>query len=524
MDCFFRIAAGGVLLVLLSAPIPLLAQQGVQPAGADSVSLDFRDTDIRMVITALAEMAGMNVVYSNLPSTPVTLRSTIARSDARRTLESLVRGSGLKLTDDGGLIRVESAAPAPSRPSMDQPSGFAGGTGGGAGSGEAQLFVYRVRHSEADALANTLRELFGLGARASTGGGSEGSGPLSRELARQRIPLPGEDTQGPPRPVSGGTMLGARLSSSVQIVPDARTNSLLIRGSSADYQTVLAAVQQLDIRPLQVLIEVLIVEVRRTRDRALGVTLGVPDQREPQTGAQLGGTFTGGSTGDLVVRVLGLGGVRADVVIRALAQSGDVSILSRPIILAQNNQQARFLVGDQRPFIQVSRTLPTDAATRDEVIQYRDVGTELTITPTINPDGYVTLDVLQEVSNASRETQFGAPIINTREAETRLMVKDQHTAIIGGLIRQQDEYTATGIPILRDIPLIGRLFRSSVRTKEHTELFLLLTPRVLRTDEDMDDATRTVEEDTRGVGKALKSYEPLFGTDRPLRPRPDTPR
>ena len=121
-------------------------------------------------------------------------------------------------------------------------------------------------------------------------------------------------------------------------------------------------------------------------------------------------------------------------------------IVSRPVILAQNNQEARILVGSERPFVQVSRSLPTDAAVRDQVIQYRDVGTKLTITPTINADGYVNLQVLQEVSTATAETQFGAPVISTREASTHLFVKNGHTAVLGGLIDRQQEKTRVGHP------------------------------------------------------------------------------
>ncbi|HEX8429884.1 MAG TPA: secretin N-terminal domain-containing protein, partial [Longimicrobium sp.] len=500
-------AAAALCLALARAAGPLASQAqpaSIQPVAGDSVSLDFRDTDIRLVISALAEMARLNVTYSGLAGLPVTLRSTIARADARRTLESLARGSGLTLTEENGLLRVSNAPPVAVSPfaspySAGPPSAPTGG--GGAGS---LLFIYQVRHADANALANTLRELFGLGAREVSSSPS-GPEPLSRELASQRIPLPGE--QSAPRSAPGFVALTGRVGGNVQIVPDTRTNQLLIRGSAADFETIVAATQRLDVRPLQVLIEVLIVEVRRSRERALGASIGVPRQMEPRTGATLGGEFDDGrSTGDLVVEALGLGAVKADVVIRALAASGDVSILSRPIVLAQNNEEARFLVGDQRPFIQVSRSLPDDSGVRDQVVQYRDVGTELTIRPTINPDGYVVLDVAQEVSNATQSTQFGAPIINTREAKSRIMVQDRHTAIIGGLIRQVDERTATGIPVLRDIPFLGRLFRSESRSTDETELFLLLTPRVLRTDADMDDATRGVEDGTRGVRKRLEEY------------------
>src|SRR3712207_2355998 len=100
--------------------------------------------------------------------------------------------------------------------------------------------------------------------------------------------------------------------------------------------------------------------------------------------------------------------------------------------------------------------------------------------PTINPDGYVTLQVLQEVSNATAETQFGAPVISTREARTQLLVRDGRTAVIGGLVDQQRETASSGIPFLKDIPFLGALFRTSQsRRRNVTELFLFLTPHVL---------------------------------------------
>ena len=168
------------------------------------------------------------------------------------------------------------------------------------------------------------------------------------------------------------------------------------------------------------------------------------------------------------------------------------------------------MVGDQRPFIQISRALPTDNAARDQVIQYRDVGTRLTIRPTINPDGYVTLTVLQEVSTATDVTQFGAPVISTREAETRLLVKDGHTVVIGGLIDHTRTSTASGIPLLKDLPLIGPLFRSTTKRNNVSELFLFLIPHVLYSDDDVDGATRRVRERSPRLDDALPDSIPLY--------------
>ena len=166
-----------------------------------------------------------------------------------------------------------------------------------------------------------------------------------------------------------------------------------------------------------------------------------------------------------------------------------MKIVSQPVLLASNNQEARFLVGSQRPFVQVSRSLPTDAPSRDQVIQYRDVGTKLTVRPTINQDGYVSLLIQQEINQATSELAFDAPVISTREAVTRVLVKDGQTIVLGGLRDQQRDVTSGGVPILSGIPLIGGLFGSSSRRTNETELYLFLTPRILRTDADADSVT-----------------------------------
>ena len=274
----------------------------------------------------------------------------------------------------------------------------------------------------------------------------------------------------------------------VTIVPDEITNSLLARASREDFEVLERAVAELDIRPLQVLIEVLIVEARTDRSFSLGADVAVPEQQV--SGNVRGqGTLTGGGLGDLVIRVMKLGHGRVDATIRAAASRGDVKIISRPVLLASNNTEARLLVGSQRPFVQVSRSLPTQTPTRDQVVQYRDVGTRLVVRPTINHDGYVSLQIQQEVNAATSETQFDAPVISTREASTRVLVRDSQTIVLGGLRDLQRSATQGGIPILSSIPLIGGLFGGASRRSNETELYLFLTPRILRTDADADSVT-----------------------------------
>lgn len=162
---------------------------------------------------------------------------------------------------------------------------------------------------------------------------------------------------------------------------------------------------------------------------------------------------------------------------------------SRPVVIASNNETATINVGSQRPFVQVSRSLPNDQATQDQVVQYKDVGTKLTVSPTISPDGYVVLQVSQEVDNATTEIAFDAPVISTRSVQTELLIKDGQTVALGGLSDRQHDTNQGGVPLLSKIPLIGGLFGHTSRDMSEDELFLFLTPHVIRTDADADSLT-----------------------------------
>ena len=164
------------------------------------------------------------------------------------------------------------------------------------------------------------------------------------------------------------------------------------------------------------------------------------------------------------------------------------------MVIAANNEPATINVGSQRPFIQVSRALPTDNTARDQVVQYKDVGTKLTVLPTISPDGYVGLQVSQEVNDATSEVAFDAPVISTRSVETTLLIKDGQTVALGGLTDTQRDVNQGGVPILSSIPILGGLFGHASRETTETELYLFLTPHVIKTDADADSLTAPLKE------------------------------
>ncbi|MCC7131639.1 MAG: hypothetical protein IT352_03290 [Gemmatimonadales bacterium] len=435
------------------------------------MTIRLADTELRVAIQLLSRYLPKPAIVASVPSARVSLE-TPGHLDARgiaALLKGLVEAHGLVFAEDSAFFRITPRANEPTQ-----------GTGD-SGHGAIRLHVIRLRHARAADVAAVVTQLFG-GSGSFSGRAGLSAGTLGDELRR-----PGAAPAGEPPTAPGATPpRQSVLSGSVTVVPDDLTNSLLVRSSDEDHTVIAEAVAQLDVRPLQVLIEVLIVEAQSDKRFSLGADLFLP-ARGPDGSVEA--RVTGGGLGDLVVRLLNLGRADIDATIRAAQSRGHLEIVSRPVLVASNNTEARLLVGSQRPFVQVSRSLPTDAPTRDQVVQYRDVGTRLIVRPTINQDGYVSLLIQQEINAATAEVQFDAPVISTREAMTQLLVRDGQTIVIGGLKDQQRERSQSGVPVLSSIPIIGGLFGSASRRSSATELYLFLTPRILRNDDDTDRVT-----------------------------------
>jgi general secretion pathway protein D len=459
-------------------------------AKRDTVSIRIVDTDLRTAVALLARYVDRPVLIGAfVTGGKVTLETAraVPREDVEQLLRRVVESQGLQLIADtvARLFRVEQKAEVrPVASTLSDPSsGFRS-----RGSSTSQLYVIRLRHARATEVAATVNALYGrasalgeLGARAET---------LSEQVRRSQQQAPRSNgSNGEPIPATVPGSAGT-LSADNAIVPDPGSNALLVRGTASDYELVQAAVKALDVRPLQVLIEVLIAEVRKDRSLSYGLDIEVPQSKiggKPSVTA--GGSQAGLGLGDFALRLMRMGSPNINATLRAAAARGDARILSRPVLLAANNESAEILVGSQRPFVQVQRSLPTEAASRDQVVQYRDVGTRLVVRPTISADGYVALQVTQEVNAATSETQFDAPIISTRTVQTRLVVRDSQTVVLGGLSDRQRDYAQGGIPFLSSIPFVGGLFGKSTRRTTETEFFLFLTPRIVRDDDDVQRVT-----------------------------------
>ena len=475
------------LAVLRTSEVRAQARDSAVVLRHDSVSVHLVDADVRAAVEALAPYLDKPVGFgSSVPGARVTLETPtpVAREAVRGLLEGILSSQNLELVRDSAMYRVQIKGPPAAPPATVAPNGRTGAAG------DVQLFIIHLRHARAADVAATVNALFG---RASSLGEIGGSRPATLDQQLQAgMMQPAASATAPSPNAPPGAVPAARnasFSGDVTIVPDSRSNSLFIRASQSDFDLITSAVKELDTRPLQVLIEVIIAEVERTNSLQFGVDATLPPTKVNGGSTVVNGSQSGAGLTDFVLHAMHFTGLNIDATLTAAAERGDVRILSRPILVAANNQPATINVGSQRPFVQLARTLPTDNASVDQVVQYKDVGTKLTVLPTISPDGYVGLEVTQEIDNATQEVAFDAPVISTRSIQTELLIKDGQTVALGGFTDAERDVTQGGIPFLSSIPLLGGLFGHSSRQTTATEIYLFLTPHVIRTDDDADSVT-----------------------------------
>jgi len=492
-----RVGVAFVTLLFLTARPPMAsAQTDTVSLHGDSVVVHLIDVDLRAAVQVLGRYLDRPVVIGNVAGTRVTFETPqpVPRADIVRLLRGVLASQNIDLVaDSSGIYRLtqrEPQRPAVAvSPGTPQPA-----------QGPVQLFVIHVKHARAADVAATINALYG---RASALGELPSQpATLARSLEGQQVPPGLPAPNGSPRGATGGGGRSATLSGDITIIPDPRANSLLIRATPADFDLINSAVEEIDVRPLQVMIEVLIAEVRKDRQLDFGVGVNVPPSKVRGTqNLTVEGSTTGLGLGDFVLKVMGIGGMEATATLQAAASRGDATIVSRPVLLAANNEEAEINVGSQRPFVQVARVLPTDNTARDQVVQYKDVGTKLRVLPTISADGYVMLQVSQEINAATAEQAFDAPVISTRSVQTKLLIRDGQTIVLGGLTDSQHEVQQGGVPFFSSIPLVGGLFGHASRTTTATELLLFLTPRIIRDDQDVDDLTAPLRQRARKISK-----------------------
>ncbi len=327
----------------------------------------------------------------------------------------------------------------------------------------------------------------------------------------------------------------------VAIVAEQTSNTLLLSASPRYFDVVASMIEELDQPPPQVLIQVLLAEVSIDDVNEFGIEGRYTDVIDGHTATIGTGPAFAASAGLALNPGFSVSVTGSDVnfLLRAIESQGRLEILSRPQILASDNQQATINIGQRVPFITNSRI--TDDGTTINTIQYQEIGIILDVTPRINPDGFVKLEVRPEISSLAESTVpisegVNAIIVNNRRAETTVTVQDGHTIVVGGLITTLDRNRVNKVPFLGDIPVLGWLFRSNRVVKERSELLIILTPTVLRNIEEADRETSSQvkrlnmmreSKDTRPKDKPLSTLDGGMWIDRSVEPSepalPDAP-
>jgi general secretion pathway protein D len=282
------------------------------------------------------------------------------------------------------------------------------------------------------------------------------------------------------------------------VIADQDTNSLLILSTPADYDVIESAIRKLDVIPRQVLVEVMLAEVLLEDKYSFGIGWFFSG-KDNVAGRLAGGllpTTPGGSPGVpddpgflSIIQRSAAGDVRA--ALTALGTYGKAQVLASPHVMVLDNQKAQIKVGDR---ISVQTQTQTGVSTGSGVLnsfQYLETGILLAVTPRINSGGLVTLEVNQEVSVPANDATAANPnpSVNSRSAQTTVVVASGESVVLGGLIREDSGRTAQGIPLLSKIPILGAAFGTQGYRNTRTELILVITPRIVSDTTQARDAT-----------------------------------
>lgn len=395
--------------------------------------------------------------------------------------------------------------------------------------GEGRIHVHYVQNGDASEIETTLTSLLG-------GGGSTTRAPSK---------------QGGAAPAGAAGALPDLFEGDIRVTTHEPTNALVITSSLHDYAALRRVIERLDRPRRQVFIEAVVMELSTTRSRSLGLSfhgaipdlaadgtlsvlgfnaqssIGFPANEESLTGLAVGirGPEIEGAAQQIGFSLPGFG-----VALNAMANSGDANVLSTPHIIAMDNVQAEINVGQNVP-LQTSGiagglgNLAGLAGAQGAQgglgalaglagglggglgggVQRQDVGTIIRVTPHINEHDEIRLEIEEEISElgATGQGTLGVATINRRTAKTEVMVRDQQTVVIGGLVRESVRRSESKIPILGDIPLLGALFRNQTHEREKNNLLLFLTPYIIR---DMRDLRAIYERKMRERQEFLDRY------------------
>ena len=431
----------GAVLLAAALVAPATAQNsashdvGLVRTATGSFSLDVDGADLRTVLRAIAEFSGRNIVLGNNARGTVRIQlKNVAWQDA---LKAVLRANGLDYVEDGAVIRVDEAA---------------------------KLNQEKVERETAN--ARTLELV-----------------PLETRIVKLNYANATELT----------TPLASSLSKRGSVQVEKRTNSLIITDLPTNLDAVSQMALQLDSQTPQIEITAKLVDVDAEAIQSIGVVWNhgyqasqfvkdnsnAPVYLKPATSSsgneQLGSGVNapvGSPAGRITVGLFQKWG-DLEAQLQVLASINKANVISNPRITTVDNREAKIVVGQKIPLI-------VQDVAGNPVSQLQTIGIQLKVTPHLTSEKKIIMDLHPEVSDlASGATVQGGLIINTSEADTRVMVDDGQTAVIGGLIRTNETTTHVGVPILKDIPIVGLLFSSKSTSKQNRELIIFVTPKIV---------------------------------------------
>lgn len=450
-----------LVALLCQLVLPIGAHADPRASNPGRVALNFNDVELQVFVRFISELTGKNFVLDEAVKKAggkisVFSPTKVTPDQAYSLFVSALEVSRLAVVHKGPVYQIVPMGELPP---------------------ERGVFVYKLNHANATDLAAVLTNL------------------VARSQTVVQTTAPG--ARPPIRPLS-------EFEAPVQVFADKATNSIIISSTKNAYSKLESVLRKLDTPRKQVFVEAVILEVQVSRLRQLGTdpvqALGAAKfgsisgiaglNRAPEDISSVAQIIAGVATGGSV-SVLDSGIVR--VFLNLLMSMTDTNILSTPQVLAADNQKAKIVVGENRPF-------PTGQAQGITggtlvTIERKDVGVTLELTPQVLENDQIRLEIKQEITaieeNVSQTIGTGTssvpvgPTTTKRSMETTAIAKDQQTLVVGGLVRDNTILNQQKVPFLGDIPLLGWLFRSETRSVEKINLLVFLTPTLVRDEKDL---------------------------------------
>ena len=342
---------------------------------------------------------------------------------------------------------------------------------------EPQLYIYHVQNRRADELAESVNAMLGLSVKKKT------NDETSKDVA-------GDDKQTEKKqtttvtPVSASTLIKAT-DYTPSVTADIATNILMLKLKPKHYKILMPTIKELDSLPLQTLVEVTIAEVDMTDTFSLGFEWAITNQGSGL--ADLVNVIGGGSGLGII-----FSGDKINMTVNALAEDKLLDIVSRPKLLILNNETGNINVGTQVPIITSETSapdIPDGSINRN--VSYRTTGVTMGVTPTINSEGILTMAIELSLSEAQLNdtSNIDSPLIVDRKLSTVAVIKSGDTIMIGGLISRNISTSDSGIPLLKDIPWVGAIFKSQSKKTVKTELIMLIRPTIIKSPQHIKNET-----------------------------------